>query len=321
MISILLGVVAGRPAAQATAPLRQIAAIDMPGVTGRIDHLAFEPSTRRLFVAALGHDTVEVLDTERSVHLRSLTGFDEPQGIAVVPDVGGIAVANGGTGTLQLIDAKSLSTRWTVDIGGDADNVRYDTARKRIIVAAVGGFYAVDATAAKVTNRITIAGHPESFQLETAGTRLFGNLPGASKIIAADRSSWSVDAQWETGPCGSNYPMVLDEATERLFVGCRRPASVVVVNGRSGAVMATTPTVGDTDDMFFDTERRRLYVIGGEGRIDVLLRAGDSLRSVARIPSRPGARTGLWVPSQHRLYVASPARDGRAAAVLIFEPQ
>jgi hypothetical protein len=73
--------------------------------------------------------------------------------------------------------------------------------------------------------------------------------------------------------------------------------------------------------MFYDPERRRLYVIGGEGAVDVLVRDADVLRRAARIPTRAGARTGLWVGSQSRLYVAVPARAGNPAEIRIFEAQ
>jgi DNA-binding beta-propeller fold protein YncE len=251
-----------------TPPLQSAGVVALSGVTGRIDHLAFDPATGHLYVAALGHDTIEVIDTTQRRHLRSLSGFHEPQGLAIVPDANGMAVANGGTGTLQLIDAKSLGVRWTTEVGGDADNVRYDALRKRIMVAAEGGLYSVDPATGKVTDHISISGHPESFQLEASG-RVFANLPGEARIVAGDRLSSSVAAHWPTGACGANYPMVLDEDAARLFVGCRRPASVVVVDDRTGAIKSTAATVGDTDDMFYDASRRRLYVIGGEGAVDV----------------------------------------------------
>ena len=94
---------------QSSPALRQLAAVPLPGVSGRIDHLAFDPARQRLFVAALGHNTVEVLDTVSHTHLRSLSGFHEPQGIAMVPEAGAIAVANGETGTLQLVDAETFA--------------------------------------------------------------------------------------------------------------------------------------------------------------------------------------------------------------------
>ena len=304
---------------QSPASLEAVATIPLPNVSGRIDHLAFDAVREHLFVAALGNNTVEVLDTAKNQHLRSLSGFHEPQGVATVPDVNAIAVANGDTGTLQLLDAATLQTRWTVNIGGDADNVRYDAAAKRIYVAAVGGLFGVDPATGGSVKRVAIDGHPESFQLETAGTRVYANLPGllSSQIVAGDRQNMTVVAAWPAG-CGGNYPMALDEATSRLFVGCRRPARLEAVDTRSGRVMTSTEIVGDTDDLFYDAERKRVYVIGGEGFIDVVDRQGDSLHRVKRVATRSGARTGLWVASLGRLYVAVPARGGEGAEVRVL---
>jgi ABC-type nitrate/sulfonate/bicarbonate transport system substrate-binding protein len=311
---------ADQPSKNDAPVLRAAGVIPLPNVAGRIDHLAFDPGTQRLFVAALGNDTVEVVDTIKGAHLRTLSGFHEPQGLAVVPAAGGIAVANGDTGTLQLIDSSTLQIRWTTNIGGDADNVRYDAARKRILVAAVGGLFAVDPATGKVTNQIAIDGHPESFQLEQQGARVFANLPGllSSQIIRSDRASWSVQTKWPS--CGGNYPMALDEPGHRLLVGCRRPASLAIVDTESGKIIATTATVGDTDDLFYDADRKRVYVIGGEGAVDVLARDGDTTRRDLRVPTRDGARTGLWVPSLRRLFVAAPARGRAGAELRVFEP-
>jgi len=311
--------VTGMRHAQPAPTLDALATIRLPDVSGRIDHLAFDAARAHLFVAALGNDTVEVLDTAKNQHVRSLPGFHEPQGVAAVADFDAVAIANGDSGTLQLIDAATMQTRWTVNIGGDADNVRYDVAAKRIYVAAVGGLFAVDPANGGAIRQIAIDGHPESFQLESAGTRVYANLPGllSSQIVAGDRKTMSVAARWSAG-CGGNYPMALDEVTARAFVGCRRPATLKMVDTRSGKVMASTEIVGDTDDLFYDAARRRIYVIGGEGYIDVFERDGDALRRVSRVATRPGARTGLWVPALNRLYVAVPARGSEGAEVRVF---
>ena len=305
--------------AQPASSLKQIATIPLTNVSGRIDHLAFDAARQQLFVAALGNNTLEVLDTATGAHLRSLAGFHEPQGVAAVPDLNAIAVANGGSGTLQLIDVATFKTRWTVNIGGDADNVRYDATAKRLYVAAVSGLFAVDAATGRSIGRVAIDGHPESFQLETAGARLYANLPGllSSQIVAADRTNMAVDARWAAG-CRGNYPMALDEATSRLFVGCRRPARLATVDARSGTLIASVEIVGDTDDLFYDAVRRRVYIIGGEGFVDVLERQGDVFHRVDRLPTRAGARTGLWVATVNRLYVAVPARGGERAEVRVF---
>ena len=320
---LLAGLFVSVARAQPAEPLRQIATIALPNVAGRIDHLAFDADRQRLFIAALGNDTVEVVDAAANVHLRSLPEFHEPQGIAVAPEFGALAVANGETGTLQLLDAQTFATRWTVAVGGDADNVRYDAAAKQLYAAATGGLYRVDPGAGKVVGRIPIDGHPESFQLETGGRRVFANLPGilSSQVVVGDRERGEAAARWSSIGCRSNYPMALDEATMRVLIGCRLPARLVMLDSRSGEVKTAVDVVGDTDDLFFDAARQRVYVVGGEGFVDVLRRRGDALERIARLPTRAGARTGLWVAATSRLYVAVPARDDQGAEARVFEAE
>jgi hypothetical protein len=324
-LNVAVALVQGQTTPGAESLLKASATIPMPNVAGRIDHLGFDAARQRLFVAALGNNTVEVIDTAKNVHLRSLPGFHEPQGVAVLPDLGAVAIANGDTGTLQLIDAPTLQTRWTIAIGGDADNVRYDAAAKRVFVAYQGGIAIVDAAMARVVQRIAISGHPESFQLEPQGSRLFANLPGllasltgGAELIVADRRSAGVVARWKTGACQANYPMALDESSRRLFIGCRRPASLALFETAAGKSLGTVPVVGDTDDLFYDSTRRRIYVIGGEGFVDVLQREDDALRRIARVSTRDGARTGTWVAADSRLYIAVPARRGQPAEIRVF---
>jgi hypothetical protein len=303
-------------------PLVMKRVIPLSGVEGRIDHLAFDAARDRLFVAALGNNSVEVIDTARDVHLKTLPGFHEPQGIAVVPDLGVVAVANGDSGTLQLIDRDTYQTKHIISIGGDADNVRYDAAARQLYVAYEGGLAVVDPGSGQVVRRMSIPGHPESFQLERNGPRIFVNLPGAGQIVVADRAATAVIARWPAVSPRANFPMALDEVTNRVFVGFRTPATLVVYDTMNGKNLASTSVAGDTDDLFYDSARRRVYVIGGEGFIDVLQRdAGDGLRRRLRIETASGARTGLFVPEQNRLYVAVPHRGAQRAELRIYEPQ
>src|SRR5215471_17810116 len=109
------------PAAERQSFLRPIATIALPNVSGRIDHLGFDAARQRLFVSALGNNTVEVIDAAKNVLLRSLSGFHEPQGVAILSDMNMVAVANGDSGKLQLLDAATLQAREPIKIGGDAD--------------------------------------------------------------------------------------------------------------------------------------------------------------------------------------------------------
>jgi len=301
-------------------PLTFVRAIDLPGVEGRMDHLAFDATTHRLYVAALGNNTVEVLDVDAGSHLKSLLGFREPQGIAVLADTHTVAVANGEGQGLQLFSSETHRPGAMIHLGDDADNVRYDASGKRIYVGFGGALAAIDSVTAKVVGEAKLAGHPESFQLERAGPRIFINVPSSKQIAIVDRHSMEVTATWPVTSAAANYPMALDEASHRVFIGCRQPARVLVFDTNSGKQTASFDIVGDTDDVFYDAARHRLYVSGGDGYLDVIQDAGANRFSrVAHIATAPGARTSLFVADQSRLYVAVPHRGSQKAQIRVFE--
>jgi len=302
------------------APLSFIGTIALPGVEGRIDHLAVDQQSQRLFVAALGNDSVEVGDVKTNTHVRSLKGFREPQGILVTPTPATVVVANGQGASVQFVRGADLTVTRSVTGTDDADNVRFDALAGRVYVGyGSGALGAIDAADGKRVGDVALAGHPESFQLENAGPRIFVNVPSAGHIAVVNRATMRVDATWPVTQARSNYPMALDEAGHRLFVGCRQPAKVLVVDTSSGKTVASFDAVGDTDDLFYDAARKRLYVSGGEGFLDVFEeRTGGFVRTL-HLATAPGARTALFVPEMSRLYLAVPHRGAQRAEVRVYE--
>src|SRR5438132_3971177 len=256
--------------ASAQTPLTLAGTIDLPGVEGRIDHLAIDLGAQRLYMAALGNNTVEVLDVKARSRIKSLPGFREPQGIAFAADARAVVIANGQGDGVQFIDAADFHPTRTVKLGDDSDNVRYDAVAKRLFVGFGGGaLAAVNPADGKVLGEAKLAGHPESFQLEGSGSRVFVNVPAAAQIAVVDRAAMKVTTTWPVVGAKSNFPMALDEANHRVFVGCRQPAKVLVYDTTTGKESGSFDIVGDTDDLFYDAARKRLYVSGGEGYLDV----------------------------------------------------
>jgi len=301
----------------ADAPLTLVKTIDLPRVDGRIDHLAFDAATQRLYVAALGNNTVEVLDVKAGIHLRSLPGFHEPQGIAVAPDAKLVAVANGEGDGVQLLSADDNRATAAVKLGNDSDNVRYDASAKRLYVGfGSGALAAIDPATARALGQVRLAGHPESFQLERSGSRVFVNVPTADEIAVVDRAVMRLIATWPVRTATSNFPMALDEANHRLFVGCRRPAKVLVFDTSTGQETSSFDIVGDTDDVFYDAASKSLYVSGGEGYLDVIRDLGaNHFSRIAHVPTASGARTSLFVSDQSRLFLAVPHRGAQKAEI------
>jgi len=302
-------------------PLTFARSIELPRVEGRIDHLAFDATGQRLFVAALGNNTVEVLDVKAGAHVKSVAGFREPQGIAVVPDAKLVAIANGQGEGLQFLNADDYRAGPSVRLGDDSDNVRYDASAKRLYVGFGNGALAsIDPTDAKKLGDVKLAGHPESFQLERSGSRIFVNVPNADQIAVVDRGAMRVVTTWPVAAAKANFPMALDEANHRLFIGCRRPAKALVYDTASGREVGSFDIVGDTDDLFYDAARKRLYVSGGEGFIDVFQNQdANRFARLAHIATAAGARTSLFVPEQNRLYLAVPHRRGQKAEIRFYD--
>ena len=129
-----------------------------------------------------------------------------------------------------------------------------------------------------------------------------------------------VIATWPVSGAKSNFPMALDEANHRMFVGCRQPATILVYDTTSGKEIGDSDTVRDTDDLFYDPQRNRLYVTGGGGFIDVFDATGPAtLVLLARVKTADGARTSLFVPEQGRLYLAVPHRGAQRAEIRTYE--
>src|SRR5262249_33977933 len=147
----------------------------------------------------------------------------EPQGIASAAEARLVAVANGQGEGLQLVRADDFGLGASITLGDDSDNVRYDAAARRLYVGfGSGALAAIDPSAAKILGQVKLAGHPESFQLERSGSRIFVNVPTADQIAVVDRVAMKTAATWTVTTAKANYPMALDEANHRLFIGCRR---------------------------------------------------------------------------------------------------
>jgi len=325
MKSALLPVLAMAAAvsSRAAEPLKFVRTIPLPGVEGRIDHLSVDLLRRRLFVAALGNNTVEVVDLNAGQRVQTIKGLHEPQGILSVPSLNRIYVANGEDGKLTIFYGTSLSPSRTIDFSGDADNVRYDFEARQVYVGyGSGALGIVDVVTARKVGDIPLDGHPESFQIERSGTRIFVNVPTAGHIAIVDRRARAVTLKWPLPGHQQNFPMALDEDDHRLFVGCRKPAHVAVIDTNSGKIVAQLDCVGDTDDLFYDATLRRLYVSGGEGFLSVFQQQDpDHYTDLAKIPTAAGARTSLFVPVLKRFYLAVPRRGAQNAEVRVYETQ
>ena len=308
-------------AAESGTPLKLRTTVALHGVEGRIDHFAFDPAGERLFVCALGNNTVEVIDLRSCQRIHSITGLGSPQGIAYIPESNRLFVANDKGGVCNIYDGNSLQPVGQFSLKDDADNVRYDIATKQIYVGfGSGGIAIINSAEGKQVGSIKLAAHPEAFELEQHGNRIFANVPNARQVAVIDREKREVITRWNTDLAFGNFPMALDEADHRLFIGCRLPSKLVVLNTDAGDVVAKIDISGDCDEVFYDGKRHRVYAICGAGKIDIIEQAdANTYNASAKIDTAKGARTGLFVPERDTLFVAVPHGGSQQAEIRCYQ--
>src|SRR6266550_8633063 len=327
--------VSGAVLAQQSPALSPKSPIPLTKVEGRMDHLGIDVKGQRLFATAFDNHTLEVIDLKTGRQVHTISDLNEPQAPFYDPATNRLFVASGGDGTLKIFDGTTYKPLQNLPLGQDADNVRYDARSRHIVVGyggekflagkvarpGGGGALAILDTNGKKTGEIALDAHPESFQLEKIGTRVFVNVPDHQEVEVADLVKGTVLARWPVTACTTNFPMSLDEGHHRLFVGCRMPARLVVFDTETGKIVASPAMVDHTDDLFYDASKGRIYVLG-EGFIDIWRQMDpDHYDRIGRVATPADSRTGLFVPDLGELFETTPHHGVQGAQIGVYQIQ
>lgn len=290
----------------------------LPEVSGRIDHLSLDVAGHRLFVAALGNNTVEVVDLNAGKVIHSITGLDEPQGLVYIPDSNTLYVANGGNGALRVFDGATFALLTVIKFPEDADDLRYDDHAKKIYVGyGKGAVGVVDVLQQKIIGDIPVSSHPEGFQLEKAGPRIWVNVPNSHQVAVLDREKNLEVSRWNLRLLAGNFAMALDEESRRVFVGCRFPARLIVFDADSGKEVEVLNLHGDCDDVVYDSQRKQIFVSCGEGFIDVFTQT-DTNHYILKEAVKTALRARTCCFDGDKLYLAVPKRGGGTAEIRCY---
>jgi DNA-binding beta-propeller fold protein YncE len=313
--------------AESEAALKLVQTIPLPEVDGRIDHFAIDVKGRRAFLAALAKNTIEVVDLRAGRVTHTLPGFAKPQGVLFVPRFNKLVIASGADGSVKTLDGTTLAVIGAASVSLGADAIGYDPRSKEIYVGSGGGDANKEqgdltvfnvASGAQVAALIADA-HAGGSVVEGHGEHVFVLVPEKAEVVVLDRKTKSQVAKWTIPGIQKDVALALDEKNHRLFLGVRTPASIVVLDSASGAVVASVPTVATLDGLSFDSSTRRIYTSGGEGFVDVTQQIDpDHYERITRVPTGPVARTSVFVPEWHRFYVAVPRDKERGAELRVF---
>jgi YVTN family beta-propeller protein len=288
--------------------LKQIKSIPLPGVKGRIDHFSLNEKNKILYVAALGNNSVEVIDLNTGKVIHSIENLNEPQGVSYIPENNKLVVSNGGDGWVKFFNADSFKLVNKVKLSGDADNIRYDENEKKLYVGYGNGAIAIiDPISFQKIVDIALTGHPESFQIDKNSKKIYVNVPDTNQVEVIDLDQQKVIEKWLMVDIKANFPMALDETNHRLFIGARNPAKLKVINTETGKTISNLDIDRDIDDIFYNPENHLIYMSCGSGYIDIARQVNkDEYKVITKFATASGARTAFFVTSLKELFLAIP---------------
>jgi DNA-binding beta-propeller fold protein YncE len=293
--------------------LEQIQTIVLKGKPGKLDHLIVDGKSERLFQANKVNNTLDVVDLKAGKLLKQITGQAGIQGLAYAAELERLYAGLGTGGYCNIFDGKTYKLLRTIKFMDDADNVRYDPRTHLVYVAhAEKGLGVIDGASLELKVNIHLPGSAESFQLETGRPRLYLNTPSPSQVVVIDTDKNEVVKNYPLQSAAANYALALDETNHRLFIGCRKKPMVVVMDSETGTEITSVPILADTDDLFYDAKRKRIYVSCGEGYVVVLRQVDpDHYELLEKLPTVKDARTSYFEPGTGRLYLAVPRQPGK----------
>ncbi len=295
---------------------------------GRMGAIAYDPTSQCMYFAAPRSGVLIVLDPSGMTRLQVVRDLNEPSGIAIAADLRKLILTSGdgsvkvftinGAGTDPAgkpTPAGTLTLDKSVQFPGEADQIRYDSKSKKAYFGHgkfLGWINPADGT--KCEKSLELPGPTKGISIDPGSSRLFVSIASKNQVVVVDRAEFKITTTWDLKDATMPAPMALDEQNARLFVACRNPTKLLVLNSNTGAEINRVDIGADAADCWWDPMGRRVYVSCGQpgGQISMLRDVEGKLTVEHQVDTAPGARTSVFIPEKRRYIVCAP-KQGDAA--------
>ena len=292
------------------------------GGEGGWDYVTVDAATHRLFVTRSTHTMV--IDAVTGKTLGDIPGQKRSHGTALVPELGrGFITDGGGSGAIVVFDLKTYAVLGTLAAMPDADGIIYDKADKLVLAVSGDGNSLitvkpdVDPKNGKIDAPIQLGGAPEFLAVD--GGKAYVNLEDKNQVAVVDLKSRKVLAHWPVAPGGAPVGMAVDPKGHHLFIGCRKPAKMIVMNEADGKVVADLPIGVGVDATKFHAGRA--FASSGDGTLTVVGEKAGKFDVEQTVKTPTGARTMGIDDATGKIYLPtaefetpSPGATGRPKA-------
>jgi DNA-binding beta-propeller fold protein YncE len=286
------------------------------GGEGSWDYVTVDAPGHRLFVTRTTHTMV--IDSESGKVLGDITGQKGSHGVAIVPGVSrGFITDGGGTGAIVIFDLKTYAVLGQIAAMPDADGIIYDAKLDRVLaVSGDGGVLMtfkpdINPKSGKLET-IELGGKPEFLASDGSG-KVYINLEDKDLVAVVDLTSRKVIHRWPVAPGGAPVGMALDAKGRHLIIGCRKPATMIVMSADTGKVEATLPIGTGVDATV--AAGGQAFASSGDGKLTIAAEKDGKFEVVQTVTTKVAARTMGMDMSTHQLFLPTaemePATTGR----------
>ena len=294
--------------------LEQIGEVQLPAhdKPGGFDHAAVHSRRQRLYVAHTANDGLDMVDCASNSYIGSIPHLEGVAGALVSEEHDLVFTSNRAENTVGIFSPDREEALIKVKVGQRPNGLAYDPGRRLLLAANVGdparpGSFSVslvDASARTMIADIGVSGRTRWVIFDGETESFYVNIADPPQIAAIEASDPSSVARTIQVPAAGPHGLDLDAGTQRLFCACDGKV-LVVLDARSGAVLAQADLSGVPDVIFFNQERRHLYVaIGEPGLIEVF--DTDQMRRVETVRTEAGAHTLGFDSDRHTVYAFLP---------------
>lgn len=274
------------------------------GGEGGWDYLTVDPENKLLYVPRSTHTLV--LDANTGKTVADIPGQKRNHGVAIVPSAGRGFITDGEDASVTVFDLKTYSVLGKVKTAEDSDGVIYDPASGKVLVVCGDAGVMIpiqpdlDLATGKADPAVELGGKPEFLAANGQGIAYI-NLVDKDRVAVVDTKAMKVVSKWSTSPGGSPVGMSMDPARRRLFIGCRKPQKLVVMDANDGKVLADLPIGAGVDATKFDGD---VFASCGDGTLTVARESPPGQFQVVQTVQTPrGARTMGIDSTTHTLYL------------------
>ena len=313
--SVSAAAAAAATASPSTPPLqlKTLMDIQLGGRATRLDYASVDAGRQLLFIAHLGDGEVIAVDTQAHRLLKRIANVAQVHGVLAIPEMGRVYASATGTNEVVAIDEKSLAIIARMPGGTYPDGLAYSPETHKVYVSDEHG--GTDTVIDTLTNTrvatVQIGGVIGNTQYDAASHHMFINAQSSRELVEVDPTADQIVRRIKVPVADGNHGLLIDSASHRAFIACEGNDRLIVIDIRSGAILAQFPVAKDPDVLAFDAQRQKLYVAAESGEVSEFSVADNTIRKSGESYLARNAHVVAVQPATHEVYFPLMNVDGK----------